>query len=69
MEYRGFVLDFFDYVPRVYAYNEDLNMSFEIGLTDIQKEIYSKMYGEDDWKTILTNSMKRLIDNWLAWKE
>ena len=23
-----FVLDFFDYVPRVYAYNENLNMSF-----------------------------------------
>ena len=69
MEYRGFVLGFFDYVPRVYAYNEDLNMSFEIGLTDIQKEIYFKMYGEESWKTILTNSMKRLIDNWLAWKE
>ena len=61
-EYRGFVIGFFELIPRVYAYNENTEMSFELGLTDIQKSVYDKMYGS--WKTILINSIKQLIDNY-----
>lgn len=61
-EYRGFVIGFFELIPRVYAYNENTGMSFELGLTDIQKSVYDKMY--DSWKTILINSIKQLIDNY-----
>ena len=63
-EYRGFVIGFFELIPRVYAYNEDTGMSFELGLTDIQKSVNDKMYGYGSWKTILINSIKQLIDNY-----
>jgi hypothetical protein len=62
--YKGFVLGFFNYIPRMYAYNESINISFGIGMTDIQKLAYDKMYGRESWKTILIDSMKHIINNY-----
>lgn len=64
MIYKNFVFGFFGYIPRVYAYNENSNMSFSIGMTEIQKRLYDLEYGEGSWESILINSMKRLINNY-----
>lgn len=64
MKYKGFVIDFYEYIPIIYAYNNNIDMSFSLGLTDIQKAVYDNMHGNDYWKNVLTNSVKKLIDDY-----
>ena len=63
MKYKDFCLKFGDYYPMIIAYNN--NISFSIGLTDMQKAIYDKLYGKDSYKKVLINSIKQLIDNYI----
>ena len=63
MKYKDFCLKFGDYYSMIIAYNN--NISFSIGLTDMQKAIYDKLYGKDSYKKVLINSIKQLIDNYI----
>lgn len=63
MKYKDFYLRFDNYYPMIIAYNN--NISFNIGLTDMQKAIYDKLYGKDSYKNVLINSIKQLIDNYI----
>lgn len=61
--YKGFTFYFYDFVPRLYAWNTYLDMSFSICLTDIQVSFYTKLYG--DYHQTLENTMKHWIDNYI----
>lgn len=67
MKYKGFVINFDEYVPRIYAYNKNLDKSFSFGMTEIQKSAYEKMFGYIGYKLILTNNIKQLIDNYCTY--
>ena len=56
MFYNGFELLFFDYTIKLAAYSKEHNMSFIIGLTEVQYIMYNKMY--NGYKDILIYTMK-----------
>ena len=66
MTYKGFTIYYYDYIPRIAAWNKDLDISFSNGLTDVEYIMYNKI---GDYKETLLNTMKWRIDQYLKYIE
>lgn len=66
MTYKGFTIYYYEYIPRITAWNKDLDISFANGLTDVEYVMYNKI---GDYKETLLNTMKCRIDQYLKYIE
>lgn len=66
MIYKGFTIYYYEYVPRIAAWNKDLDISFSNGLTDMEYVMYNKI---GDYKETLLNIIKSRIDQYIKYIE
>ena len=66
MTYKGFTIYYYNYVPRIAAWNTDLGISFANGLTDMEYVMYNRI---SNYKEVLLNTMKWRIDQYLKYME
>ena len=69
ISYRGFDFIFDDLSYRLRVWSSDLEISFTIGLTDVQCLSLIKLGGNNYPKECLVNTMKRHINGYLKYIE